>query len=161
LRHSVLDLIDNRFLGTYGAAAIPGESGSSITFVENDATYTSYGILTYAVHAKNSRIKNWQFYSIQAIIENDFLTSTIAPYENTGLSLFPNPTIGSFFIENLNEVNVAEAFITDELGRIIKPLSKSKLAPNVDISSLSNGAYQLFIRTKNDVFSEKIIKIGK
>lgn len=156
-----LDFIDDRFLGTSGTFGIPGEGGSSITLVENDATYTSYGVLMYAVDSKNSRIKNWQFYSIQAIIENDLLTNTISPQETTGLSLFPNPTTGSFFIENLTEADITEAFIADELGRIIKPLSKSELTSSIDISFLPNGTYHLFIKTKNDVFSEKIIKIGE
>lgn len=156
-----LNLVEDTYLGVSGASGITGESGSSIILVENDATYTSYGTLAYSNNLKSSRINDWKFYSIQSIIEDDLITDTDLPEDKAQLSLFPNPTTGKFYIENADIAQIESAFIADYSGRIIKSISTSELTSGIDISLLPNGIYQLFITTKNDVFSQKIIKIGE
>ena len=156
-----LNSVEDTFLGVSGASSIKGESGSSIILVENNATYTSYGTLSFSYDMKSSRIDDWEFYAIQSIIENDLITDTDSPKDKAQLSLFPNPTTGKFYLENIDIAQIQSAFISDYSGRIVKYISNTELTSGIDISLLPNSTYQLFITTKNDVFSEKIIKIGK
>jgi len=158
-----IDPLNENNLGVEGGYGIPGESGSSFFLVQNNDTYTSYGVFSSLVDFRHSRINNWRFYSIKTIIESDIILTNMTQIDEKpiDLTLFPNPARDIFHIKNVNITNVKSAFITDYAGRIVKSVSKADLASGINISLLPNGIYRIFITTENDVFSGKIIKIGK
>jgi len=86
--------------------------------------------------------------------------SDIDETNQTGFSIFPNPTANYFKIqlpENFSDN--CELTIYDISGKIVKQdflNSKSLLHP-IDVSSLSQGFYMVFIKNKHDVFSNKLI----
>jgi len=57
----------NFHLGVNGAIAIPGESGSSITQIENDTSYISYGVLVQGNYT-HIKIRDWMYFIFKSII---------------------------------------------------------------------------------------------
>jgi hypothetical protein len=76
------------------------------------------------------------------------------------ISIYPNPTNGVLFIENLNENKNYQFTIYDLLGkRVFEQNVKNTFSgQKLDLSALSEGAYLLEVRSGNLVFREKIVK---
>ena len=61
-----LDIIEDQWLG-YGIRAIPGQSGSSLIYTDNNEYY-SVGTLVWSLNSRHARINREIFYSLGAII---------------------------------------------------------------------------------------------
>ncbi|MGV3631905.1 MAG: LamG-like jellyroll fold domain-containing protein [Bacteroidota bacterium] len=89
--------------------------------------------------------------------------STEELIENSGLSIFPNPTNGEFYIDlGGKNVNRANLEITDISGRIIlrqeMQAGPDSAEANVNLEHAPTGLYFVKVITGNKVYTEQIIK---
>ncbi|MBT3751057.1 MAG: trypsin-like serine protease, partial [Bacteroidetes bacterium] len=82
-----------RFLGVNGATGVPGQSGSSLFYTDNNEYY-SFGVLSFSTGYRHYQITNNIFYQFESIINNNAST-IIGKYEKTPLNIYPNPFIES------------------------------------------------------------------
>jgi hypothetical protein len=90
--------------------------------------------------------------------ENVIVRSQLSIIENTnGLSIFPNPTNGLFFIEVENN-SILDYKIRDISGRIVlvNQLQSSKI--QIDLSKEAKGTYFIELTTNQGIYTERIIK---
>lgn len=112
--------------------------------------------LCFEVMAPNS--------SLELITDNNYLCKTfnltsmqdIATDE--GLSLFPNPTSASIYLDIPVEDANAKVFIFDTKGQLIKQQIITAFPSLIDISSLSPGMYLVKVQTENKGYKAKIVK---
>ena len=156
--YGILDYFSDNFIGIKNTSGIPGESGSSIIHIENEQTYTSYGILTFSNNLRHSRLNNWKYFSIEAIIHNDLVPDSNLKSNGEELSIYPNPTKGQLLLKNIEIKEIIKVTIFDNIGR--RTLDINNLNPNssIDISNLSKGIYFIRVETNNSVITKKIIK---
>ena len=76
---------------------------------------------------------------------------------NSVLKVYPNPSGEKIKIEISNEQNIKIISIYNELGQIV--LSDCKLInKEIDISTLSNGKYVVYIQTLNAIYNSRFVK---
>ncbi len=112
-----IDQILPDHLGATNVTGIPGESGSSIIRVEQGEVYRSFGVQSYSNDIKHSRINNWKYYAFKAVINNSIVHTFEEEY--LGTKIYPNPTTGFFWIENLNKEKLKSIKVYDGFGRNI------------------------------------------
>ena len=152
-----VDIINDNFIGIEYTSGIPGESGSSIIHIENEKTYTSYGVLTFSNNLRHSRLNNWKYFSIEAIIHNDLALHSNLDKNGEELTIYPNPTKGQFHLKDILINEIIKVTLFDKMGRRI--LDINNLDPYfIDISALSEGVYFLRVETSNSVVTKKVIK---
>jgi hypothetical protein len=82
-------------------------------------------------------------------------------YENSSvwsdLSVYPNPSNGIFVLKLNNGVEKT-LLISDLTGRVVKQLTSSEDAVNVDMSELANGIYYIKVLSNNSTAVVKVIK---
>ena len=138
------------------ATGIPGESGSSMIWVENNTNYISYGVLTGGAYIHN-RITNESFYYLKEFIENDLIANA---YENnipTNLILYPNPTEGIVNIKGVNLKDLNKVIILDNWGRKIIESNNPHASPILNLTDRPNGLYHIGVKTNNRIIWNKII----
>jgi hypothetical protein len=94
---------------------------------------------SYAVQITNNQC-NW--------ISDCFEFFHAALEDNSNINnfkLFPNPATTYFKLSTIEDTKIETAYIADKLGRVVKILNGSELAQGIDVSSLSNGTYILFL----------------
>lgn len=147
------------YLGVNEAIAIPGESGSSITLIENNNSYISYGVLVNANYA-HTRIRDWMYFTFKSIIEDDQNTSVTENLQSEiNVKLYPNPVFENLKIECTSSDKLERIRLFDTFGKLVIDINRS--VSNIDVSNLSNGLYYLVIQSKNKIRTFRIIKNGK
>jgi V8-like Glu-specific endopeptidase len=156
--YGVSDFVNPNFIGILNTNGIPGESGSSIIKVENGSTYTTYGALSYSTNLQHSRLDNWEYYAIESIIHDDLVVGIPEPINAPELEVFPNPTTGQVWLQNIKKREILELTLIDNLGRTI--LSKRHFNPefSLSLSTLPEGIYYIKVVTNNATITRKIIK---
>ncbi len=144
------------------ASAIPGESGSSLTAVKNGQQYTTYGALTYSNHLGHSRITNWKFYALAAIIEND-LEIPPEPREvgyppQKSVVVYPNPTSGFLWFKDVEPPDKITISLFNNWGSKVFSVANHDPTLPINISAFPSGIYHVKITTANSI---KIIKVVK
>ncbi|MCE3296922.1 MAG: hypothetical protein K0R65_2636 [Crocinitomicaceae bacterium] len=89
--------------------------------------------------------------------------STEELIENSGISIFPNPTTGEFYIDlGGKNIQTAELEITDVSGRTIlqreMKATPSMAETTVDLKQAPAGLYFVKVKTEGRVYTEQIIK---
>ncbi|GAA4233512.1 hypothetical protein GCM10022291_10720 [Postechiella marina] len=76
---------------------------------------------------------------------------------NNSVSMYPNPTIGQFFIKNDSFLTLEKAVIYDVSGRLISntDLLKTKV---ISLQGVSKGMYFVNIHSSNGMITKKILK---
>ncbi|MBC8266215.1 MAG: T9SS type A sorting domain-containing protein [Flavobacteriales bacterium] len=116
-----------------------------------------------SIGSPSAQLCSWTSYTPDPNSVNNQSCNTInAP--TTGLNeqnvsnifIYPNPTTGKLFLENLPKENI-KIIITDVRGKTIyqsdKPIGKT-----IDISTFTDGVYQIKIEGKDWVWNKKLIK---
>ena len=105
----------------------------------------------------------WTSYSADPNpINNQFCNMLSAPTTGIGeqalpkIVVYPNPTTGKLYIENLPEEEVLVK-ILDINGKTIYKTTKLK-RKTIDIFSLANGVYQIKLEGKGWLWNQKLIK---
>ena len=76
---------------------------------------------------------------------------------NNQIRIYPNPTEGKLFIQNMKLTENQSIIVRNILGTSVKNISTNKNIFNLDISNLENGIYFIEISTKLGKRIEKII----
>ena len=79
---------------------------------------------------------------------------SIQDNKNKQISIYPNPSTGTFTITN-NELKITNIQITDITGKIIH--KQQSVIPNSQFAIHKNGIYFITIKTENQILTEKII----
>jgi hypothetical protein len=77
-------------------------------------------------------------------------------FENSSVTIYPNPTQDIFSISANSIINRSTVTIFNSIGQRLKTFSKD--SSFFDISDLMSGIYYLKIETDQGTISEKIIK---
>jgi hypothetical protein len=143
-------------IGVNGVGGILGESGSSLTRVENESNYTTFGVLSLSNNLRHSRINASQFYAFENIIADDLLVDS-GPVLDSEYTLFPNPTNGRISVTPKDGQEVNQFEVYNQMGALV--LLKSKPTPpyNLDLSGLSSGLYFLSIISDDQVKTARVI----
>jgi len=158
--YGIADIVsDNRF-GVKNAIGIPGESGSSLIKIENNKTYTSYGVFSWSGNLNHSRLTNWKYYALKSIISNDLSVTNENFIEEPEISIFPVPTSDYLNIKYLGENELNKLMLFDLNGRKIMEKTNLSNELQLNLSFLKNGTYILIVNTDKNKLVNKIIKTG-
>jgi V8-like Glu-specific endopeptidase len=156
-----LQLITYSSLG-YGITGIPGQSGSSL-FYTNNNEYYSVGTQVWSANSRHIRINNVIFYSFNSIIEN-----TISSFENDNKivdsyylsNAYPNPfnpttNINYILPKNTNvKLRVYNILGENVITLVNEFQSKGKYNIKLDGTNLSSGIY-FYVLEANDFIQTK------
>lgn len=160
-QYGIFDLVSNvnsNLVGVNQVAGFPGESGSPMISIDNDVSYTNFGVLTWSGGNRHTVFSKEEFYSFKRIIE-----STVSSLDNIStptFKIYPNPLRNTLNIrfENTNSDDF-EYRVIDGQGKIIK-VGKLPFNHNqIDLEELIQGVYFIQVVSSNQIFSQKIIKI--
>ena len=140
------------------ANAIPGQSGSSLFYTDNNEYYT-FGVLNFSTAYRHYQINQDVFYQLKNILDNYSLSiSEVSNLDNT-FKLFPNPlTFESTIITNkiLKEATLEIYNLAGQKIKSIKNISGNTITLHRD--NLTNGIYFIRITQVNKIFaSEKLL----
>lgn len=76
----------------------------------------------------------------------------------SGISMYPNPSNGTVFIDLPSVSDTACAELTDMTGRVVLQQNLGSAKEQLDLSALNNGIYFLSIKNKGQSSVQKIIK---
>ena len=116
-----------------------------------------------SVGSPTAQLCAWTSYSVDPNPTNNQSCNTINS-PTTGVSeqalseivIYPNPTKGKLFLENLPKGEVSFVIINVRGKRVVEINKISK--KTINISSLSNGIYQIKLEGKDWVWNKKLIK---
>ncbi len=126
------------------------------TTIFNDVTETPDPGISYTVElAGYQTINNFVIVDENETVNIDLTPTNISEIENT-ISIYPNPSNGTFYIKNPQGFeNLVGLVITDITG---KTIYKSKFViPNSQFVINKKGIYFIKIQTENNIYTEKII----
>jgi len=88
------------------------------------------------------------------------LTSSVEEADEAGsFSIYPNPSDGLFFIENLKNFDINKIEVYDVLGRLVLVENGIGFSGTLDLTAQVDGAYFLKISTDSgELFSQRVIK---
>ena len=81
----------------------------------------------------------------------------ILDLSKTGISIYPNPTIGVFTINNRG-ITIDHLSISDVSGKLIIEKPDMQQNEKIDLLGFENGIYLIRIQTENKYLIKKIIK---
>lgn len=157
-----ISLIDSLFIGVNGVNAIWGESGSSMIEVTNDQSYTSYGVLTYGIAIKHSRVNKKTYHAIKDIIKDDITVGVPVPYPiHYSLTVYPNPASRDLTFEGIPNTATADIVIFDRDARRLRKIEGIQNNDVINISSLPDGVYYLKASVDRRFVTKKFVKVSE
>lgn len=78
--------------------------------------------------------------------------------ESSGISIYPNPTSDLLHIDFDAAKAISSAYLTDNIGRLIRVIEISETTNLINISNLNIGYYNLVLETNNGILLKKILK---
>ena len=94
-----------------------------------------------------------------SVVTVEFESSiSVVKINNNSVSLHPNPTTGMLRLDCDNVNSIVELIVSTVTGKVL--IQKSKITQNeiIDLSSFQSGIYIINLKTKDEVFTTKIIK---
>jgi hypothetical protein len=85
-------------------------------------------------------------------------TSTIEPLVTKEISVYPNPSEGSFTLQLPTGDNQAQILITDMLGKVIeRRLVIGSNTVGFDLSHIAKGTYNIHVTIGKEVYSSRVV----
>ncbi len=156
--YGIVDLAGTHSLGISNASGIPGESGSSLIKVVNNANYTTYGVLSFSNNLVHTRLTNWKYYSFKSIIINDLELGIPNDFTETEMTVYPNPTTDYLNIISQDNQFIDRIILFDLNGRKLMDKNYSSSPVTLDVSDLPQGMYLLITFSGKNKHVKKIIK---
>lgn len=107
-------------------------------------------IVTYHLVYDNQVISNCSF---SIIVKSDV---SVFDYNNSGLSVYPNPVIDKLNIDYAKDISSVSVF--DLYGRQVFSQEANSNQVQLDLSSLANGLYFVILKTGNEFKSFRFLK---
>jgi V8-like Glu-specific endopeptidase len=161
--YGTLDIVDD-WLG-YHISGIPGQSGSSLIYTDNEE-YLSFGTLVWSANSRHLRITPEYFYPFATIINKsisykDSEDKLIKEYYLS--EAYPNPFNAVANIEySLPSSGIVKLKVYDILGRKVATLinkfkQSGKYAIQFNACNLSSGVYLIAFEINNYRSTKKIV----
>lgn len=156
--YGVADTVNDNKFGVKYANGISGESGSSLIKIENNETYTSYGVFSSSANLSHSKLTQWKYYSLKYIIIDDLEVDIKNITDQSNISIFPIPTSDYLNIIYPGENYLNKVSLFDLNGR--KIMEKTNLSNEIqlDLSFLLQGTYIIIVDTDKKRIVNKIVK---
>lgn len=139
--------LTNTSISIQNVTGIPGESGSSIIKIANGQFYTTYGVLSTALHVRHTRISRDQFYGFYSVVKDDLVLSQ--PEEVLALVVYPNPAGNYIKIKGSGAETIESVRVFDVFGKRYVEKTQFPEGVEMDISSLQSGVYMIEISAAN------------
>ncbi len=164
--YGTLDLIDDTWIG-YGISGIPGQSGSSL-FYTNNEEYYSVGTQVWSRNSRHLRITPEIFYSFQYVLNNNTLnleTKKILLGDYYLSDAYPNPfnprTTLEYTLPRSVHVSIS---VYNLLGQQVESLidkrqTGGKYKVHFDCANLSSGLYFVVMEAEELRLQRKIVLI--
>ncbi len=146
---------DMKIMQTMG---IPGESGSSLMYVENGNNYTSYGTLSFAGNLIHTRMRDIAFYSFKSIIEPYQTISQVNKTKTIDLTVFPNPTTDMLYYTHPQKEDLTISLYDVNGVKMIEENRKHTDSYQVDLSDYLPGNYLLIITSRENKYVHRVVK---
>ena len=153
--YGIIDIVTNNQIGINHTNGIPGESGSSIIKVENNQSYTSYGVLSFSNNLMHCKINNWKYYYLESILHNDLTFSIKEVNYDAEISIFPNPAKDKIWVKNNGRSEIIGISVRDILGNILLQINPP--FSSIDLHALPSGIYFIQFKIKNSQVTKKLI----
>ena len=108
---------------------------------------------------EDCRLKTRKSIDLEPVNTNSIIVSNDADeIEDSGITIFPNPSSGIFFIRfhEDSDLQRIEVFATDG-KKIQEDITDFNENIKINLSNLQSGVYYLKVRTKNDIYTKKLI----
>ncbi len=155
--YGVMDLPEPHFLGIQNTFCDFGESGSHLLSVSNEMSYTTYGTLTYGINCRHNRITGEIFSAMNHVIKDDLILSIPDEDSPVELTIFPNPTTGTFQLKHHDGSLHKSYSLFNQIGQKVVH-GTLDLSTSIDISALPDGLYVLRLSTSKNVVTGTILK---
>ncbi len=96
------------------------------------------------------------FSSSSSNIVTTSIVSTVDPFANNGIKMFPNPATSKVQIEIPQELNIATLDILDYSGKLMKSISVDSNFEEIPVSELASGLY-LVVLKGDKMYRDKLI----
>ncbi|MCW3084361.1 MAG: glycosyl hydrolase [Bacteroidetes bacterium] len=107
---------------------------------------TIFGWIRVNCHGAGCTVKDYSFNALPLNVEE---------FSSAKVVVYPNPASTFIHIESASAYSQIQ--ITDVIGSIVKQKNASIENAEMDVSDLSNGIYFVSVKTKNGIFTKKII----
>lgn len=169
-------LNDGKYIITGSFNFYDGQSSNKIAKLNNDGTIdTSFAIGTAAndfirateIQNDGKIIIGGDFTSFNTInknrlarLGNTILSTNANYYENTEITVYPNPAEDKIFIENSHSTLLLTSLkLYNSIGQELKSYKSTEILDNsINLKELPNGIYYLQITTNGKIITKKIIK---
>jgi len=164
--YGLLDLVDQSWLG-YDIFAIPGMSGSSLIYTNNNDRYFSVGTLVFATNSRHMRITAEVFYAFKQVLDNDVTNITTKYNLPTGIDIsdaYPNPfnevtninlglwEPGNLTIKIINLVGKEVSVIVNN-----QPFNPGAYIFQWNAENIASGLYFIFAAFNEETLTKKVI----
>lgn len=160
--YGLINNLSSNHLGVISpqALGIPGQSGSSFFYTDNNNYYIS-GVASYSSNYRHFKITNNIFYQLKNIIENYATTSQEVLSEKNRTLIYPNP-FNTFTEIHLSENLIyADLILYNSFGQEVKQV-KNVTGQTITLyrDNLSSGIYLVRIIQNNKVIAtDKLVII--
>mgnify|MGYP000205127449 CR=1 FL=1 len=138
--------------------------GFNSDLLDMDENYMSYSQNTWMFTNSQVNVMNATLNGYRSSLINSNVTSNCSGtvgieniLNNNQIRIYPNPTEGRLFIQNMTLTETQSIIVRNILGTSVKNISTNKNIFNLNISDLENGIYFIEISTKLGKRIEKII----
>ncbi len=162
-QYGKVDYFQENYVGINGGRAVPGESGSALLQVENNAVYRVMGTLTWSGNMQHNRLRNRTFHGVYEVIRDDLVGREEGVEDLVGLSVFPNPVAGVLTVELAGRQGLDWVEIYDGRGvRLLKERDTGRVAGGggrveLDLAGWPAGVYFLRVGVGDMQMGRKVV----
>ena len=137
--------------------------GFNSDLLDMDENYMSYSQNTWMFSNSQVNVMNATLFGYRSSLINSNVTSNCSGIiglnnlQNNQIKIYPNPTKGRIFIQNLIKTTNNSIIIKNILGKTILTCESRESLVSLDISQLENGVYFIEIYNNNGNRIEKVI----
>jgi Zn-dependent metalloprotease len=138
--------------GSWGTSVI---NLATLGFEENDTIQFRFEVGTDGCNGT----VGWYLDEIYVYSCTTTLSVDSFSFANSNLSVYPNPSNGTFILSNTKSVQLKNAQVFDINGRLVKTITlDSSLESSIDLREVSQGLYFLKVNTNTTSVNFKLIK---
>jgi pimeloyl-ACP methyl ester carboxylesterase len=146
---SLYDVINENYLQTQVSTGTTNTSIQTLQVSAGQYIIEIYGTPYY---------ESWmQPYSFTTIFNPDITTDIEAPLSNLELTIYPNPSAGTFNVSTSSNLSSASFLVFNTLGQVIVN-GALESSTQIDLSSQVDGFYILKVQDRESIITRQLIK---